>query len=447
MDYSYDRSETFRRNIFLQSHYTDSNGGDYGPFDFLGSYGRTNYDIGTGVRGWKDLIAQGADASSARLKSKNGMTFPNGEVKASYIYTPSVGPNVNGFITFRGNFAAYMMLNHVDTTPPTQGVEGLSQALATKFRASIKDATRAWSSGVFAGELRKTIQMVKRPLQGVRNLAKGHIDRSNEILNQAIRRRRRGGASRSSVLRDVNHAISDSYLAYSYGVKPLERDLEDGIDALDRLSGHLDLKEEIYANVKGTNNVSAVDYEVLDPGPYNMLKFDLHYRQETLEKFRCSGAVTLEGQGMVQANEVVGLAPADFIATAWNLLPWSFLVDYAWNVNQAIDSCLAPLSALRWYSSSLKQTTKVVCEPRFNEAATNSYNSAIVRHSFSVSSPGKCTATLEALIRGKINLEDYRLVPQFKLPGFSEKPAQWLNVAALLAGQGIARSRFTTLIN
>jgi hypothetical protein len=50
-----------------------------------------------------------------------------------------------------------------------------------------------------------------------------------------------------------------------------------------------------------------------------------------------------------------GFTPSEFIPTAWEILPWSFLFDYFVSVGDFIDASFADTSALKWVSQTRRR--------------------------------------------------------------------------------------------
>jgi hypothetical protein len=52
-----------------------------------------------------------------------------------------------------------------------------------------------------------------------------------------------------------------------------------------------------------------------------------------------------------------GFTPSEFVPTAWELMPWSFLVDYFTNIGDILTSSVTDTSSVRWVNRSIIKTS------------------------------------------------------------------------------------------
>ena len=68
---------------------------------------------------------------------------------------------------------------------------------------------------------------------------------------------------------------------------------------------------------------------------------------------KLTGCVKRQVQApQVDALSHFGFTPSEFIPTAWELLPWSFLIDYFVNIGDVIQANIVSLSDLAWANRS-----------------------------------------------------------------------------------------------
>jgi hypothetical protein len=126
------------------------------------------------------------------------------------------------------------------------------------------------------------------------------------------------------------------------------------------------------------------------------------------------------------AANLFGFNPSEFVPTAWELIPYSFLADYFTNIGDILDSWAYGRGNLSWSNRTQIQETNnsyfgpVKLEPFLSYATVQQYISA---------PPAVFT-------HRKISRASYlgNFVPQFQteIPGMSTK---WINLAALLASK------------
>ncbi len=139
------------------------------------------------------------------------------------------------------------------------------------------------------------------------------------------------------------------------------------------------------------------------------------------------GAIGLEELGSIPPfRQNFGLTLDEFIPTVWELIPYSFLVDYVTNIGAIIDGYSLNKSGLKWLAIGEERvaTTKVSGEIRIRPSIVsgNQILDSIIRPS-----------TPLIRIRRYLSRAPYNyanLVPplEFKIPGCS---TQWLNIGAL----------------
>jgi len=126
--------------------------------------------------------------------------------------------------------------------------------------------------------------------------------------------------------------------------------------------------------------------------------------------------------------EQLGLSWSNVLPTAWELIPFSFLVDYFTNVGAVIEGVGTGTVGLAWGCKTQKQESKTVIQAVIDSAAHN----AIIgkgRWSGHVSGSGE-VATYSIVNRTPVNtisagFGDF----VFKVPGATS--LKWLNIAAL----------------
>jgi len=191
------------------------------------------------------------------------------------------------------------------------------------------------SGPTFLGEARETLRMLRRPGEGIRNLAKGFLD--------TLKNRKR--AKPKTWAKDIG-AI---WLEHSFGWKPLLMDARDAAVAWNTLFDQervvtfegFGVQEDYLKNSSSTFTHSFNNY------CYYLMQKSV----KSVRIVRIKGQVRAEAKTGPRAQlALFGFTPSEFLPTAWELLPWSFLVDYFTNIGDIIQAGVTDTSGVIWSS-------------------------------------------------------------------------------------------------
>jgi hypothetical protein len=225
-----------------------------------------------------------------------------------------------------------------------------NQALS-EFYQHAWEAIRQFQGGVFLGEIGDALNTIRRPARNIFRLL-------NEYTNDVRRRARRvaRGRPRSDpvFISDANKVISDTWLQYVFGLRPLMSDVKSGAEALARLAQRPReyIKTSAYVNDESSffDDFSTFTREIY---PFVVYSFSKRY----------SGGVTVRIVGEVKCEvtsprtisaEVLGFTPENFVPTVWELIPYSFLVDYFTNIGDVISAWSFPSGQLAWVNRTIR---------------------------------------------------------------------------------------------
>jgi len=433
---SYDRSKYYTANCSCSSYYSDTNGGSYGPFEHLGVMTRMDFDVGTRVERHKRVLANHGDATTTRVRSTYSHSFGGGAV-ISYSYDQRNAQGgtdtFRGSVSYNGPIVAKLALDYSLPTAPSSYFSSLYPSVKTQFLKGITNANRSVQGGAFLGQLTKTVHEVTHPANGLISAFRGYLGKQLGHI--------RAYKNKPKLL---NSALSSTYLEAQFGWGPTVQDIEDGVSAFKRLKGD-DPREFAPVFANASDHLVAEDYfsNVGDFGHFPILRHYISIKTEVAEKLRGTGQLDITpkvggGQG---PSDILGLGLRDFIPTAWELLPWSFLVDYFVDIGGMIDAWIAPTSAMAYASQSLRQKIKTSVYGGLDLANTIALNSGI-RYGFTSTTYPSCEVSLDALVRGPMDLTNTFVGPVLRLPTSASKLG---NMAALLYFQTSARGLLQSL--
>jgi hypothetical protein len=295
-----------------------------------------------------------------------------------------------------------------------------------KFLRKSRDAMTPFQGGVALGELAETLAMIRNPARGLRGL----VTEGRNVLANIRRLGLKNSLSRSRVLSQ----LADAWLEVQFGWRPLLNDVKDGCTALDQWRRPQGIHTKRITASYETSLVSSNPlYGQFGDNNIAFWFVSSDYVSSCLTVFR--GALRIEAHNSASMDaKLFGFSPDNFAPTIWELIPYSFLIDYFSNVGDIIEGWSQLGTRLAWCNRTVKksiqqtlrsgsssaywQTRKPFVDPPILEGLTFS--------------PAQSVIAKSIVTRGEYNSA---MVPTFvfRLPGFGS--LKWLNIAALVAGR------------
>lgn len=246
--------------------------------------------------------------------------------------------------TFHGHPTGCMQISD----PGTPSVsESYANAVASKkFYKKVKACSESWNGLQWAGELREALRMFRNPLQALRRSAR------DDYLSALGRLKRQDPKSWAS-------ALSGTYLEWFYGWRPTLQDAKDIYDTIEILSSEREWRRPIHAVGRDEPQPTVITSNFQDDAfgfafqtrVTNQQKCKVVYRGLYMRDVKRSGA-TWNASGIMQQ---AGLTLANFVPTIWELLPWSFLVDYFTNVGDILETYFTSTEDVRWINKTIRK--------------------------------------------------------------------------------------------
>lgn len=224
-----------------------------------------------------------------------------------------------------------------------------------KFNQRVSAFVNPFKGMTFLGELREAVGM----LRGRTKTLLTDVFNYRKALDREIRRARQNIGDKT-LTRDVLKRAGDSWLEYAFGWKPLIGDIE---TASEILLTNKSVSKKVSAKAD-LNVVSPTVSSAISSFPYNdYATFVRHTRMSSHTFSRVVGQVDLrllrDLPGVIHGD--LGLTAREFVPTLWELMPYSFLADYFFNVGDIINGVFSETRALTW----LSQTTKCLGRSEF----------------------------------------------------------------------------------
>lgn len=359
-------------------------------------------------KGWKKLIKDDQQATTALTAVRTSVIgYSPGNVATTHLL---------GGDLYEARTSGYMVS---DQTPgiATGDHTSVDNAALRKFLNKVDNFHTQVAGGVIVGEMRETLRMLRHPAKALQDGLKGYLDSL-----------KKGSHGRNS--QTVSKVAAGLWLELSFGWRPLIADIEDAIKAYSNL-GEKPHKLAISASYRA-------DTFRLN----SKLGNAVHHAQTacftTVEQLhtlmsRYYGKMKASVQTLPRdrVSRHFGFAPEKFVPTAWELMPWSFLIDYFANIGDILDAAGTITSDVAWSARTRRKVNRISQHSSPDVASIKAlYGSNFV----SVSGNGGHFVIERTDVDRAPNPP---LVPVFRLrcPGLSTK---WINMAALL----VAGNRF-----
>jgi hypothetical protein len=264
----------------------------------------------------------------------------------------------------------------------------------------------------FLGELHKTVTMIHHPLKSLFQGVDGYL--------RSLKKKTRGTRPRSDQRRRI---VENSWLESSYGWNPLFSDIKGAAQALASVTTYR-LPRQVVSGRGYDERRFAQSTVTVDRNP---LRVFMTYDSISSIEIKYTGAVRVSAaESLPGLLEAVGFMPRDFLPTLWELVPYSFLVDYFSNVGAIIQAACFPTSNFSW----IRKSTRIIND---SKAVNIDYTFHVNAPYYKVIEPPLTEPGPLPFVRGEVlgrTPFSGSVIPtlRLQLPGLGLK---WLNIAAL----------------
>ncbi len=345
------------------------------------------------------------------IRGEYAGTYLTGVKRRVILVRPNVYVKRSNFGTIQENMITGAIFR-IDwpQTPPAGDLQLANNQGIIGFVKKAREATRALQGIVAAGELAETLKMIRSPAKALRK----------RIDDYARSTRRRVYRHKPSVRRKV---VANSWLEASFGWKPLINDIRDGA----RYAAELGSRPPPFQYIEYTGKAFSQGSQgsASDNVTLFSWKYDILNQYESDVTYRGVIRNIVDAAGFRRSQDLAGYRWEDAIPSAWELIPYSFLVDYFTNIGDVL-SCLSfNETNVGW----MMRTTRTVGKSTSSNFQLNPMPETPTQFTISKRlNPGLLILTNESVTRqrymGKL-LPDF----QWQLPGYGS--LKWLNIAAL----------------
>lgn len=391
---------------------------------------------GDSVKNWKAKIKSGQDASSPLTATREFFEWsPGSYFNRFWIGNSRVhSDNVTGVFPGIGigNAPTDIIPASVPASVSTLARDVAESKAIKALYKKIRETHSQFAGGLFLAEIHKTAQMIRRPAMA---LQKAMLDYTRRQKSH-IRKLRGKTKTESAGPEPLRKVLAGTYLEAVFGWEPLLSDIDDATKALARLVS--ERRHERFRAFGTGEEISHQQNQIIsgfDLPQYNLL--DIEKRVSTVVYYGSflghdpSKEVELTAQRVV---ELSGFDLRSFVPTVWELIPYSFLVDYFFNIGDMIEAATTDTSKVKRLTKvNIDEWTQTVkWAPNFSACRDEiKIRFGTVNRLEQSGSTGQWVVTRRTITRTPLTSVPF-LTPRFDAPEIFSRHS--LNIGALLAG-------------
>lgn len=251
---------------------------------------------------------------------------------------------------YRGTRRVYKAVSLPMNLPAPSSTSSWSPPWGTLQNKAIADAEDSWDIGESLAELKKSAAT----FAGIGR----RIGRAGDRIDETLRKRKRK-LSKSDYL----DAFNDEWLRGRYGVRPIESDFYNAVEAFNKVSTGRILARG--SSVERYSKEAVTPWTKL-PNPLHLSDIEVRWRQTTEWEARAFAGVMVDGGRPAYVNVPV---------TMWAVRRYSFIVDMFFDVSSMIAAFQPQFRGdLRYVGRRLVTTTTSVPEYRDTGKAQSGYS-------------------------------------------------------------------------
>lgn len=366
------------------------------------------YDTMTGYKlpNYKSIIRSGGNAttSASGVKYSGRPGFYQAKGKATSVLDPKLVKTAEIY----GNPAG---LSYPDQgSLPAEIITKVSNRAISKFISRANSVRSSVEAGQDFGELKEALKAMTNPAGALRDYVLSYFPRVRKLKARYRKRR------------DLKKALADTYLEWTFGWKPLAQDIADAYVGIQNANNVL----PAYPIEGGASETYSGATSLLGIGNGTVACY-LNVTETSTYQVRIKGVMrTRSVDNRVGFDQVLQLELPDFLPTAWDLLPYSFIVDYFTNIGDIVSAYSFRFQDLAWVC----MTNRTQYKKEFSTAYLQFGYGPPFYDSAEVNGGGGNTVLKRVNFTRGIP-DNSALIPSFafSLPT-SKKP--WINMGALL---------------
>lgn len=360
---------------------------------------------------WRSQVKAGQNATTAMTGLFDSIESTPGTAVLHCQQPSGGGPYYD--LTFSGDLAAIQAFRNGFNWTPMSASVAYNRGL-TSYLKRVSQVNQAFSGLTFLGELRETVRMIRNPAQNLRNILGAYVDDLKKSKKRSPKNWKKN--------------LSGAWLEHAFGMTPLISDIQNASRAYNRLVEEPTLIPVRGVGVHEASVPSRTFEELLGSilGTYTpMMWHSCISTDKAVVVFR--GMVKRESRATAAGKAALfGFSPEQFIPTVWELLPWSFLIDYFTNIGDIIETGVVNQGSIAW--TNVSQVVFQIRKHQMRVAPANFQQGSGVGKRVS----GQSSTAIHTRRRVDRSTPSSIGIPKLtiELPG---REAQWANMTALFS--------------
>lgn len=291
---------------------------------------------------WRKIISSGGNATTVFSGYENTIQVDYVDMSYSLYWASAFEPWK--WVHYRGRDNSFANWFNLDPFAEFTAIPGLvSKARDRAIKALYQELWKAHhqvQGGVVLGELGKTAKMMAGTAG---NLRRGVFD----YISKAVGIRKGKGSQKSR-----RKAIADSYLEAVFGWQPLIMDCKDLAKTLGRLIHESDRVRFRAFGVEAKQVAQAASTVSFGGMFVNQTTIDTAEVKAIYRGFLQGPKYEAGSPPLERIVSMSGFDLRSFVPTVWELIPYSFLVDYFTNIGDALQALMTDTSGVTglWYT-------------------------------------------------------------------------------------------------
>lgn len=417
------------RTVHIRSY--NYPGGGTIDASYVRNFPWTDFRLGSEDPTWKSKVATHVDATGSLVAERHQHIYRlcgsiSAERRAS-----SWDPSWSEKYTVSGMVADPVVYTFSAGDFASVFITADNKALVNLHK-DIQKETTSFSGGTFLGELRETIKMIRRPAAAFRDSLTRYMNDVRDTVKYKVR-----VTNRYNKAKEIQKILSGLWLEYSYGWKPLVNDIKD----LASVFAH-DNEDSRHSHARGHGYLEKVSSAFTSDPSYG--DGTIQVRNSNTGVIQCRviyrAGLTFTGAApfgsFARLVELAGFRWGEFVPTIWNLLPYSFVVDYFSNIGDVLQCTATDRANVSWVNRTVLYSNIYTSISKLDVKAGDAYVYDLPMVRTGGTDLGYCTSVFTRVERSSSTLR-YPTI-EFRMPAVDS--AKWINIAALIV-QGKVTSK------